>query len=296
MLQNIWHFVADNADRFFHASPARLWFGAFAVGIVVERLATNAEAGQSYRGYLRNAAYSLIYLAAIVLAAPPVYGVLAVIRAQIGAAGGLVDLQIVDNSTYLHQVVIFVIFFLIIDFFQYWWHRAQHWVPVLWDQHAVHHSEEAMNVTTATRHHWSEFVFQAFVISLPVGFLFKITPAGAGIVATAFGSWQFFVHSNMRLNLGPVTRVLAGPQIHRIHHSRLPQHLDRNFAAYFPIWDMLFGTYYHPAPGEFPPTGISGTRIESVWGLSIYPFVRWSHRIGRAMRRARRRDQPPALL
>jgi|SRR5271169_310258 len=182
MLQNIWHFVADNADRFFHASPARLWFGAFAVGIVVERLATNAEAGQSYRGYIRNAAYSLIYLAAIVLAAPPVYAVLAVIRAQIVSAGGLINLQLVDNSTYLHQVVIFVIFFLIIDFFQYWWHRAQHWVPVLWDQHAVHHSEEAMNVTTATRHHWSEFVFQAFVSASPSDFYSRSRRPGQALL------------------------------------------------------------------------------------------------------------------
>ena len=72
--------------------------------------------------------------------------------------------------------------------------------------------------------------------------------------------------------------MLAGPQIHRIHHSRMPQHLDRNFAAYFPIWDVIFGTYYHPKPAEFPATGVSGTRIESVWGLSTYPFYQWARR------------------
>ncbi|PCK78907.1 sterol desaturase family protein, partial [Rhizobium sophoriradicis] len=29
-----------------------------------------------------------------------------------------------------------------------------------------------------------------------------------------------------------------------IHHSRVREHHDKNFANYFPIWDHLFGTYY----------------------------------------------------
>ena len=35
-----------------------------------------------------------------------------------------------------------------------------------------------------------------------------------------------------------------------------PQHKDRNFAAFFPIWDILFRTFYFPKRDEFPDTGI----------------------------------------
>ena len=49
---------------------------------------------------------------------------------------------------------------------------------------------------------------------------------------------------------------------------------DKNFAAYFPIWDVLFGTYWHPRKGEFPPTGLhSGERIESIWLLLVWPLM-----------------------
>jgi sterol desaturase/sphingolipid hydroxylase (fatty acid hydroxylase superfamily) len=65
-------------------------------------------------------------------------------------------------------------------------------------------------------------------------------------------AWTFLIHANLKLSLGPLSWLVDGPQVHRIHHSQLPQHFDRNFAAFFPIWDVLFGTYYHPARGEFP--------------------------------------------
>jgi hypothetical protein len=53
-----------------------------------------------------------------------------------------------------------------------------------------------------------------------------------------------------------LTRVITGPQIHRIHHSIHPHHFDTNFAGAFPLWDLLFGTFHRPARGEFPPTGV----------------------------------------
>ena len=194
MPQHIGQAVAEIAYRFYSATPFRLWVGAFVVGFVLERLLRNAEDGQPLRGYLRNVAYSLVYLMVIFLASPYVYLLIAQIRGHISAGPGLMNLQIVDNSTYLNQLIILTLYLLIVDFFQYRWHRLQHVVPFLWEQHVVHHTEEAMNVTTATRHHWSEFIFQSFVIVLPIGILFNITPMGVGIVATAFHSWQFFVH------------------------------------------------------------------------------------------------------
>jgi sterol desaturase/sphingolipid hydroxylase (fatty acid hydroxylase superfamily) len=40
--------------------------------------------------------------------------------------------------------------------------------------------------------------------------------------------------------------VLADSNIHRLHHSIDPVDYDRNFAAYFPIWDIIFGTFKYP--------------------------------------------------
>jgi hypothetical protein len=178
---------------------------------------------------------------------------------------GLINMQILDNSTTANQVVVFALYLLLIDFFQYWWHRAQHRFPVLWDQHVVHHSDEAMNVTTAVRHHWSEFLFQGIVVSLPFTMLFKITPPQAGFVALIFGAWQFFVHANLRLHLGFFAWLAAGPQVHRIHHSIEAEHRDKNFAAYFPIWDVLSALITTRGAGSIPRPASTDFGWKRLW-------------------------------
>jgi sterol desaturase/sphingolipid hydroxylase (fatty acid hydroxylase superfamily) len=52
--------------------------------------------------------------------------------------------------------------------------------------------------------------------------------------------------------------VIATPVFHRWHHSRQAEAMDKNFAGLFPIWDILFGTYYMPR-GKMPEDfGVSG--------------------------------------
>ena len=91
-----------------------------------------------------------------------------------------------------------------------------------------------------------------------------------------FSAWTFFIHANLRLELGPFSWILAGPQVHRIHHSKMLQHFDQNFAAFFPIWDVLFHTYHHPQRGEFPPTGVRDERdVDRLVEAVLLPFREW---------------------
>lgn len=151
-----------------------------------------------------------------------------------------------------------VAWLLIFDFFYYWFHRLQHVVPLLWRQHSLHHLDRSVNATTTLRHHWLEEPLRVFFIVVPMSLLTDLTPAGYTFAGSIAGFWAIFIHANLRLHLGPVARVVVGPQCHRVHHSLLVEHRDRNFAAFFSFWDVLFGTYYHPARGEFPPTGVVG--------------------------------------
>jgi hypothetical protein len=80
----------------------------------------------------------------------------------------------------------------------------------------------------------------------------------------------------MRIQFGRASVLLVSTQTHRIHHSILPQHRDKNFANWFPIWDILFGTYYHPARDEFPPTGVEEEReITSLWESQVLTVREW---------------------
>jgi sterol desaturase/sphingolipid hydroxylase (fatty acid hydroxylase superfamily) len=167
-----------------------------------------------------------------------------------------------------------LIFFLIYDLFYYWWHRAQHELSWLWPQHELHHSDTAVNVTTSLRHHWLED-------PLRLGFAFYFKPASVPWIATFVGFWPVFIHTNLRLELGWLTPVVAGPQYHRIHHSTHAEHVNHNYAAYFPIWDIVFGTAFLPRRGEFPATGVPRGEPSGIGEALAGPFLDWRRMLKR---------------
>ena len=52
---------------------------------------------------------------------------------------------------------------IVLDFWIYWWHRANHEIPILWRFHQVHHFDELLDSTTAVRFHFGEVVLSALV-------------------------------------------------------------------------------------------------------------------------------------
>jgi sterol desaturase/sphingolipid hydroxylase (fatty acid hydroxylase superfamily) len=143
------------------------------------------------------------------------------------------------------------------DFFQYWFHRWQHTSPALWTSHRVHHTDNAVNTTTALRRSVLELLLIFVFILVPTVIVAGVDEVAAPIAFAIFYGWGFFNHANIRLSLGPLTPALSGPQWHRLHHAIDQDCRDRNFAAYFPILDIVFGTYRGPREGENPATGVT---------------------------------------
>ena len=75
-------------------------------------------------------------------------------------------------SQSLDSIWSLLLLFVSLEFFYYWFHRAQHRFPFLWAQHRIHHSDLSLNVTTGNRHHWLEEPMRVFVVLLPIGLLF----------------------------------------------------------------------------------------------------------------------------
>jgi hypothetical protein len=69
-------------------------------------------------------------------------------------------------------------------------------------------------------------------------------PPADGLEAICFNAHAAFAHANLNWTLGPFRYVLAGPIFHRWHHTAADRGGDKNFAATFPILDVLFGTFY----------------------------------------------------
>ena len=97
--------------------------------------------------------------------------------------------------------------------------------------------------------------------------------------------WSYVVHANVRIGFGRFWWVLSSPQYHRIHHSIEPEHRDKNFAVWFPIYDVLFGTAHRPKPGEFPETGVAGVEVATLSDAFMLPFDRWWARAKGSFRR-----------
>jgi sterol desaturase/sphingolipid hydroxylase (fatty acid hydroxylase superfamily) len=169
------------------------------------------------------------------------------------------------------------------DFFYYWLHRLQHASKWLWAEHALHHSEESMNVTTSARHHFLEFPLTVIFVNIPLLYLVKPPMLSLAVVISILSLTELSNHMNLRLGLGRFSWMIATPQAHRIHHSIEPEHTDKNFAAFFPVWDVLFGTYYRPKKGEYPPTGLSsGERVTTTGQALLLPFTMWRKMISEA--------------
>lgn len=239
------------------------------VGLLLESMKP-AEPQQPWRRIFFNLAYLPVYLVSLALLAPTLASWLPDFNMSL--------LQIRWGDTFIGALAQTLLFALAYDFFYYWWHRAQHtWSP-LWAIHRLHHSERALNVTSSARHHWLEETLRPLVVLLPLAIILHFEPTQFAMIGTVIAVWPFFIHLNVRLRLGAMGRVIMGPQYHRVHHSIEPQHWNRNFGAFFPVWDYLFGTAYHPAPDEFPATGLtdqSGEPLASAREALTAPFAEW---------------------
>ena len=183
----------------------------------------------------------------------------------------------------VHPVIQQLVILLLFDMLYYWFHRVQH-TTALWPQHAVHHSEPHLNAATAFRHHILENVIKVPLVDIPLMFIFVSTVwhDETGVLtrlATGFIAYLgIFAHSNLRIGYGPLNWVIVSPQTHRIHHSIEERHWNKNFAAYFPLLDVVFGTYYHPRADEYPETGIPGVgyALNSIPAAVSHPFLEWA--------------------
>ncbi|NND66630.1 MAG: sterol desaturase family protein [Halioglobus sp.] len=196
-------------------------------------------------------------------------------------ATGIPILDILFNGA----VIFFVACFLG-DFSYYWWHRAQHTFPVLWELHKLHHSDEHLNSTTIFRSHFLEPAGQSLFRGLTIGLVFDVTAGNEttlGLIAGGLflGLWDYFIHANVRIPaLHRLLPFFSNPHFHWIHHSKLPEHQDKNFSIWLPMFDVAFGSYYHPKIDEYPPTGLqSGETFETVWRAQTSPFVAWARGI-----------------
>ena len=174
------------------------------------------------------------------------------------------------------------------DFCRYWTHRWMHTSELLWQFHKVHHSPEVLVPVSQMRHHpvngLINLARNLFTTTLVTGLFVLMFPGDLTVVTVAgvnAGRMVFYVtggnlrHSHVWLSFGPVLeRILVSPAQHQIHHSKAPEHIDRNFGSQFALWDWMFGTLYVPRGYEELELGIdadSTERMRTVRSIYVEP-------------------------
>lgn len=129
------------------------------------------------------------------------------------------------------------------DFLIYWGHRLQHRVDFLWQFHKVHHSAPHLDWLAAHREHPLDTLYTIGIINFPAFLLGFPLETLAGLIAFR-GIWAIYIHSNVRLPLGPLGMLIGSPELHHWHHD-----LERdagNYANISPLMDVIFGTHVCP--------------------------------------------------
>jgi sterol desaturase/sphingolipid hydroxylase (fatty acid hydroxylase superfamily) len=191
-----------------------------------------------------------------------------------------------------------VVAFVVVDFANYLTHCMQHFVPVLWELHKVHHSATFLSPVTNERHHPLGNAFDGAVSGLLVGvptgvfgFLFGLSiPDLLLLLASANTIGTILVldalrHSQFPVSFGRLDRVLLSPHMHQLHHGCRPEHCDRNFGNKLSVWDWAFGTVYRPARDERIPYGLGKPEegeYNRIVGACVGPLLKIGRLFGQA--------------
>jgi sterol desaturase/sphingolipid hydroxylase (fatty acid hydroxylase superfamily) len=190
--------------------------------------------------------------------------------------------------TFLGCVAISILLFIVLDFMSYVTHYIEHFAPIFWELHKVHHSATTMTPLTIKRTHPVGDLFEsgvaALVMTIPLGVLRAMTHmsllemaillSNATLIGTIL-VLESLKHCPFPISYGPFDKILCSPVMHQVHHGSKIEHWDKNFGNKLMVWDWMFGTLYRAKPGEEMPWGLGKpeeAEYNSLMGAYVLPF------------------------
>jgi sterol desaturase/sphingolipid hydroxylase (fatty acid hydroxylase superfamily) len=162
---------------------------------------------------------------------------------------------------------------LVVDFMTYWVHRAFHQVPVLWSFHAIHHSSLQLDWLAGSRMHIVDALVTRAAAFVPI-FILGFAPAALYAYVAFVSIHAVFIHTNVRWRWPVLRWVIATPEYHHWHHTSDEEGLDKNFAGFLPLWDVVFGTAHQPDYWPKRYGTVNFQPPETYIGQLLYPFRR----------------------
>lgn len=174
-------------------------------------------------------------------------------------------------------VATFIAALVLLDGWMYVWHRANHVVPLLWRFHRMHHSDNRMDVTTASRFHLGELA-AANMLRLGLIVLLGFQIHHVVVYEMLVVAITQFHHADVSLGRfdRPLRWLIVTPDMHKMHHSRWRPETDSNYSTFLSVWDRLARSFrmrddtktLNYGLDEFDEPG-----WQSFWGMLKTPFA-----------------------
>jgi sterol desaturase/sphingolipid hydroxylase (fatty acid hydroxylase superfamily) len=152
---------------------------------------------------------------------------------------------------------------VVFDCGDYWMHRANHRIGLLWRFHKAHHSDMEIDVSTASRFHIGELLITNSIKGALI-LLWGPSLPGIAVFETFLTAASQFHHSNLDIPFNSqdvLEKVFVTPRMHRCHHVFEGRCQVSNYATIFSAWDRLFGTYHRAdTTAELEPIGVTSPR------------------------------------
>lgn len=245
---------------------------AFLIPLIVLERRYPLVPGQPLRPALFNLSWHALVLTIVITLS---WGAWGTFVDWLSGAVNLPTARLGEPTGALDEAARVTVGFLLYDFLAYWTHRLQHAVPAMWALHQFHHDERHFNSTTSLRAHWLNAMYVQLLVTVPMFWLLGFN-ASSPTAYLLYNCFTALSHLNMRVDLGPFSKVIVGPQYHRLHHSSERRLQDSNYATILPLWDILFGTWQAPVRDVPIVTGVAGIPASDAYGRSfLQPFVDW---------------------
>ncbi len=187
---------------------------------------------------------------------------------------GLYYLLGLENSPW----IVFWLSFLLLDLGEYVYHRFMHIIPIFWQFHLVHHSDQDLDVSSVLREHPGETFIRLgflciFMLLLGIPFEVLVLRQVIQIASNVMG------HSNLKLPSKInhfINFVFVTSNSHQVHHLTYQPYTDSNYGDVLTIWDRLFGTFLEPIDlplGYGLDTYPNRIETDHISKLFILPFL-----------------------
>jgi sterol desaturase/sphingolipid hydroxylase (fatty acid hydroxylase superfamily) len=174
-----------------------------------------------------------------------------------GALASVVAPQWAGALADLNVLAAIALFLVLDDMTQYWWHRASHSLPWLYNLHRAHHDARYMSVRLVYRNNIFYYAMMpgiwlsGVLVYLGLGWVYAgyvVVKMAVIIGAHSDVAWDAPLYRIGWLSpvMWVVERTISTPATHHAHHGRHGDdpavNYKGNFGNLLFFWDVLFGT------------------------------------------------------